>query len=57
MTTLESDEGNADDSYSTHLQFLEEFFSVILPGMPAAGIYLVRLTDNKGEYHAKLVVK
>ena len=30
---------------------------VILPGMPAAGIYLVRLTDNKGEYHAKLVVK
>ena len=35
MTTLESDEGNADDSYSTHLQFLEEFFSVILPGMPS----------------------
>ncbi len=35
MTTLESDEGNADDSYSTHLQFLEEFFTVILPGMPS----------------------
>lgn len=30
---------------------------VVLPGMPAAGIYLVRLTDSKGEYHAKLVVK
>ena len=35
MTTLESDEGGEDDSYSTHLQFLEEFFSVILPGMPS----------------------
>ena len=35
MTTLESDEGGADDSYSVHLQFLEEFFSVILPGMPS----------------------
>lgn len=35
MTTLESDEGTTDDSYSTHLQFLEEFFSVILPGIPS----------------------
>lgn len=35
MTTLESDEGGADDSYSIHLQFLEEFLSIILPGMPS----------------------
>ncbi len=35
MTTLDADEGGADDSYSTHLQFLEEFFTVILPGMPS----------------------
>lgn len=35
MTTLESDEGGSDDSYSVHLQFLEEFFSTILPGMPS----------------------
>ncbi len=35
MTTLDADEGGSDDSYSTHLQFLEEFFSVILPGMPS----------------------
>ena len=30
---------------------------VTLPGMPAAGIYLVRLTDKTGTYHGKLVVK
>lgn len=35
MTTLDADEGGSDDSYSTHLQFLEEFFKVILPGMPS----------------------
>ncbi len=35
MTTLDADEGGSDDSYSTHLQFLEEFFSIILPGMPS----------------------
>ena len=35
FASLESDEGNTDDSYSAHLQFLEEFFSVILPGMPS----------------------
>ncbi len=35
MTTLDADEGGNDDSYSTHLQFLEEFFSIILPGMPS----------------------
>lgn len=33
IASLESDEGANDDSYSTHLQFLEQFFSVILPGM------------------------
>ena len=31
--------------------------SIVLPGMPAAGIYLVRLTDKTGTYHGKLVVK
>lgn len=30
---------------------------ITLPGMPAAGIYLVRLTDKTGTYHGKLVVK
>ncbi len=30
---------------------------VTLPGMPAAGIYLVRLTNKTGTYHGKLVVK
>ena len=35
MTTLDADEGGSDDSYSTHLQFLEEFYSIILPGMPS----------------------
>jgi len=35
MATLESDEGGSDDSYSVHLQFLEEFLSIILPGMPS----------------------
>ena len=30
---------------------------ITLPGISAAGIYLVRLTDNTGVYHAKLVVK
>lgn len=41
MTTLDSDEGGADDSYSTHLQFLEEFFTVILPGMPSESFELL----------------
>lgn len=30
---------------------------ITLPGMPTAGIYLVRLTDATGVYNAKLVVK
>lgn len=33
ITTLDSDEGGQSDDYSTHLQFLEQFFSVILPGI------------------------
>lgn len=31
--TLEADEGAVDDSYSTHLQFLEQFYRQILPGI------------------------
>ena len=30
---------------------------ITVPGIPVAGVYLVRLTDSKGVYHAKLVVK
>ena len=33
ITTLEADEGGSDDSYSIHLQFLEQFFRVIMEGM------------------------
>ena len=45
MTTLDADEGETDDSYSTHLQFLEEFFNVILPGMPSEAFEVLnRLT-------------
>ncbi|MFA6860614.1 MAG: DUF87 domain-containing protein [Clostridia bacterium] len=33
MTTLEADEGGADDSYSIHLQFLEQFFKTVLEGI------------------------
>ena len=41
FTTLQSDEGGEDDSYSVHLQFLEEFLSIILPGMPAEAFELL----------------
>ena len=41
FTTLQSDEGGEDDSYSVHLQFLEEFFSIILPGMPSEAFELL----------------
>lgn len=34
-TSLEADEGVEDDSFNAHLQFLEQFFKVILPGMAA----------------------
>ena len=33
--TLEDEEGAAADSYSTHLQFLEQFYRQILPGISA----------------------
>ncbi len=31
--TLESEEGEQDDSFNAHLQFLEQFFKLILPGI------------------------
>lgn len=47
------DEGDVSSSYSVHLQFLEEFFKQILPGMDSdAREYLnniiVRMYDEKG---------
>ena len=33
FTTLQADEGEEDDSYNAHLQFLEQFFRIILSGM------------------------
>ncbi len=55
ITSLEDEEGgkNASSSYNVHLQFLEEFFTQILPGMDAdAREYLnniiVRMYDEKG---------
>ncbi len=33
FATLESDEGQEDDSFNGHLQFLEQFYRVILPGL------------------------
>ena len=33
--TLEAEEGGQDDSYNAHLQFLEQFFKLILPGINA----------------------
>ncbi len=41
MTSLQTDEGGEDDSYSTHLQFLEEFFRVVLPGIPSDAFELL----------------
>lgn len=32
-TTLEADEGGESDSFNTHLQFLEQFYKLILPGI------------------------
>ena len=52
MTTLDADEGGANDSFSTHLQFLEEFFSIILPGIPSDAFEeLNRITIET--YHLK----
>ncbi len=33
FTTLQDEEGESADSYNEHLQFLEQFFRLILPGM------------------------
>jgi ABC-type dipeptide/oligopeptide/nickel transport system ATPase component len=52
MTTLQSDEGGEDDSYSTHLQFLEEFYRVVLPGMPSDAFELLN-TITIDAYKAK----
>ncbi len=35
FTTLKSDEGEDDDSYNAHLQFLEQFLKIILTGISA----------------------
>ncbi len=53
FTTLKADEGDSDDSYNAHLQFLEQFFRLILPGMSADAFeklnsLLVKLYASKG---------
>lgn len=45
--SLEAQEGEVDDSYSAHLQFLEQFYRLILPGMsPDAFEKLNSITVN-----------
>ena len=41
MTSLSADEGGGGDSFSQHLQFLEEFFKVIFEGMSSDAFELV----------------
>lgn len=41
FATLESDEGEEDDSFNGHLQFLEQFFRVILTGINSDAFELV----------------
>lgn len=53
MSTLEADEGVSDDSYSIHLQFLEQFFKIILEGMNSDSFELlntliVEMYNEKG---------
>ena len=56
ITTLEADETDADSSvtnFSVHLQFLEEFFKQILPGISADALeylnnLILKLYENKG---------
>lgn len=57
ITTLSDEEGTADEteniSFSTHLQFLEEFYRQILPGIEADALeYLnnitIRMYESKG---------
>jgi conjugal transfer ATP-binding protein TraC len=44
MTTLEAEEGEHDDSFALHLQFLEQFFKIILPGMSSDCFELLNST-------------
>lgn len=45
--SLEAEEGESDDSYSAHLQFLEQFYRLILPGIsPDAFEKLNSITVN-----------
>lgn len=55
ITTLtDEEEGDAINSFSTHLQFLEEFYRQILPGIdPDALEYLNNIT--KGMYEGKKI--
>ena len=56
ITTLEADETDADSgvtNFSVHLQFLEEFFKQILPGISADALeylnnLILKLYENKG---------
>ena len=41
MTTLEADSGEEDDSFALHLQFLEQFFRIILEGMTSDAFELL----------------
>ena len=61
MTTLEADEGATDDSFSLHLQFLEEFFRVILEGLSSDAFELLNsvVTEvyNKKGINKQTVIK
>ncbi len=56
ITTLEADETDVDSgitNFSVHLQFLEEFFKQILPGIPADALeylnnLILKLYESKG---------
>ncbi len=56
MTTLEADSGETDDSFALHLQFLEQFFKIILEGMSSDAFELLNsvVTDV---YHRKNIDK
>lgn len=52
MTTLEADEGAKDDSFSLHLQFLEQFFKIILEGLSSDAFELLNSIVTQ-VYHRK----
>lgn len=52
MTTLEADEGAKDDSFSLHLQFLEQFFKIILEGLSSDAFELLNSVVTQ-VYHRK----